>query len=87
MRIYMDTDGLRGWIEYGHFEGNVPFSKEEEEEFQSLLKKEEDDEELTKEEEETLEKYKNKILEYSSIIVDEYEITDFGNITWRDLLY
>ena len=86
MKVYLDMDGLRGWIEYGHLEGNIPFSKEEEEEFQSLLKKEDDDEELTKEEEETLEVYKNKVLEYSNIIVDEYEIVDYGNIAWRDLL-
>jgi len=87
MEIYMDINWLRGHINYGHFEGEVNFSEEAEKDFQTLLAKDLNDEELTEEEEDRLNEYKEIIVDRSHIIVDDYEIDDWGEIEWKDLLF
>ena len=83
----MDINWMRGHINYGHFEGEVNFSKEEKEDFQMLLAKDLNDEEITEEANDRLEKYKEIIIDQSHIVVDDYEIDDFGEYEWKDLLY
>ena len=87
MEIYMDINWLRGHLNYGHFEGEVDFSKEEEKDFQMLLAKELNNKELTEEENDRLEEYKEIIIDRSHIIIDDYEIDDLGDYEWKDLLY
>lgn len=86
MEIYMDINWIRGHLNYGHFEGDVDFSKEEEKDFQMLLAKDLNDEELTKEEQDRLEDYKETIIDSSHIVIDDYEIDDSGEYEWEDLL-
>jgi len=86
MKVYMDTEYLVGHLEYGHLEGEVPFSPEEEEDFQNLLKKDLEDEPLTDEENDRLESYKEDVLSYTHIVVDDYCIDDVGEYYWKDCL-
>lgn len=86
MKIYMDMDYIRGYLRYGHREGEVNFTEEEEKEFKELLKKELDGEELTNEEYDKLEGYKYEIEEQTSIIVDDFDIEDYGEYHWEDCL-
>lgn len=87
MEIYMDTMYPQGKILEAHLEGYVDFTEEEEEDFQALLKKEADEEELTDKEFERLKDYKEQIEKNSEIVVDDFEITDFGVFSWEDLIY
>ena len=86
MKVYMDTGYLVGHLRYGHLEGEVPFSPEEEEDFQNLLKKDLEDEPLTDEENDRLESYKEDVLSYTCIVVDDYCIDDVGEYCWKDCL-
>lgn len=86
MRVYMDTEYLMGHLRYGHLEGEVPFNPEEEEDFQNLLRKELKDEPLTDEENDRLENYKEDILSYTHIVVDDYCIEGVGEYCWSDCL-
>ena len=87
MRVYMDIGYMVGHLRYGHLEGNINFSEEEEKEFQMLLNKEVDAEDLTDEEQDLLDDYKERILERCEIVVDDYELDDYGDFSWEDLLY
>ena len=87
MKIYMDIGYMVGHLRYGHCEGYVDMTKEEEEEFQTLLRKEiVKGENLTEEEENKLYDYKERILEHSHFVVDDYELDDYGDFEWSDLL-
>lgn len=87
MKVYMDIGYMVGHLRYGHLEGNIHFSEEEEKEFQMLLNKEVDAEGLTDEEQDLLDDYKERILERCEIVVDDYELDDYGDFSWEDLLY
>ena len=86
MEIYLDMDYIIGKITGGHLEGYINFSKEEKEEFQNLLSKDLNDEKLTVEEDEKLDSYKEEILEHCRFVLDDFEIEDTGEYTWKDLL-
>lgn len=79
-------DYIRGYLRYGHREGEINFTEEEEKEFKELLKKELVGEELTNEEYDKLEGYKYEIEEQTSIIVDDFDIEDYGEYHWEDCL-
>lgn len=82
----MNLGYLVGHLRFGHFEGEVPFSEEEEKEFKELLKKDLDDELLTEEENNKLLDYKETIRDYCNIKADDYEIDDWGDCYWEELL-
>ena len=86
MKVYMDLGYLVGHLRFGHLEGEVPFSEEEEKEFKELLKKDLNDRPLTEEEEDKLIGYKETIRDYCNIKVDDYEIDDWGDYYWEELL-
>lgn len=87
MKIYMDVDYINGHLRYGHVEGDIDFTKEQEEEFQMLLKKEVNEEDLTDEEQDLLDDYKERICDHCEFVVDDYDVDDYGNFCWEDLLY
>ena len=39
MKVFMYMDYIRGYLRYGHREGNVDFTEEEEKDFKNLLKR------------------------------------------------
>lgn len=86
MDIYIELDYVRGSIKDAHFEGKVNFSREEEEDFQVLLKKNLNDEELTEEEIDRLEGYKEEIIGSCELIIDWFDIDEYGEIHWKDCL-
>ena len=86
MKIKLYAGYIYGYLRRGHFEGEINYSKEQEKEFKTLLKKEFNNEELTTEEEEKLDCYKEEVIDNSSIIIDDYDIEDWGEIEWEDLL-
>jgi len=86
MKVYMDTEYLMGHLRYGHLEGEVPFDPKEEKDFQNLLRKELKDELLTDEENDRLESYKEDIICYTHIVVDDYSIEGIGEYCWSDCL-
>lgn len=86
MKIYMTVDFIKGYARYGHLEGEVNFSEEEEKDFRTLLNKEWNGEELTPEEAERLDNYKMDIDDNCGLVVDDWEIEDFGDYEWDDLL-
>ena len=86
MKVYMDAEYLMGHLNYGHLEGEVPFSSEEEKDFQNLLKKDLKDEPLSDEENDRLKNYKENILCYTHIVVDDYDLEDIGEYCWEDCL-
>ena len=86
MKVYMNMDYIRGYLRYGHREGNVDFTKEEEEDFKSLLKRWLDKDILTEEELDRLEGYKDAIKDETTIEVDDWRIEDCGDYHWEELL-
>ena len=86
MRGYMDIGYMVGHLRYGHLEGTVNLTEEEEKEFRVLLNKESNMEELTSEEEDLLDDYKERVLEQCGVVVDDYELDDYGDFCWEDLL-
>ena len=87
MKIHMGIGYMVGHLRYGHLEGTVNLTKEEEKEFKILLNKEFDAEELTSEEQDLLDDYKERVLEQCEYVVDDYELDDYGDFSWEDLLY
>lgn len=85
MKINVPIDYLRGYLRYGHLEGEVNMSSEEEKEFKTLLAKELEYE-ITKKEEEKLEEYKELIMENCEIVVDDYDIEDYGEFEWSEII-
>lgn len=82
----MDMDYIRGYVRYGHIEGEINFTEEEEKDFKTLLRKELNYEELTDEETDRLDGYKEDIENHSSIVIDDWGIEDWGEYHWEDLL-
>lgn len=82
----MDVDYISGHLNYGHVEGNINFTEEQEKEFQMLLKKEINGENLTDEEQDLLDDYKERIRDHCEFVVDDYDVDDFGDFCWEDLL-
>ena len=86
MKINIPIDWIMGHLRYGHLEGEVDMDPDAEKEFKKLLKKEIDDEPMTKEEWEKLDDYKEWIRDNCSIVIDDYEIDDYGDIEWGYLI-
>ena len=86
MKINLPIDWIRGYLRYGHFEGEIDINPEEEKEFKELLKKEIHNENLSEEESDKLEGYKDWIKEECSIVIDDYRIEEWGDIGWDVLL-
>jgi len=86
MEIYMDTMYPRGDIWEAHLEGEIDFTEKEEADFKALLQKEVDGEELSDEEFTRLENYKEDIRNECNLVIDDFQINDFGTFVWKDLL-
>lgn len=86
MKIFMYMDYLRGYLRYGHLEGEINFTEEEEKDFKILLKKELNKEEITEEELDRLNEYKEDIRDCSDIVIDDWRIEDYGDMNWEELL-
>lgn len=86
MRVRMGIGYMVGHLLYGHLEGVVNLTEKEEKEFRILLDKEFNVEELTSEEQDLLDDYKERVLEQCKIVVDDYELYDYGDFSWEDLL-
>ena len=82
MKIDLTLEYVMGYLRCGHIEGEVDFTEEEEKDFKTLLKKEE----LTNEEEERLDIYKEKVMESTEIIIDDYSLEGRGEPYWGDLV-
>ena len=83
MKVHLPVGYVMGYLRYGHFEGEVPFTKEEEEDFKKLL--EIDEGELTEEECDKLEHYKDMVDGYCELVIDDVDIEGYGDIEWKDL--
>lgn len=86
MKINIPIDWIMGHLRYGHLEGEVNFTTEEENEFKSLLLAYRNEVPLTEDEEEKLEDYKEWVRDSCSIVIDDYEIDDYGDIEWGYLI-
>jgi hypothetical protein len=86
MKIFMYMDYIRGYLRYGHIEGEINFTEEEEKDFKTLLRKDLNNEKLTDEEADRLEGYKEDIEEHSDIVLDDWRAEDWGDYHWEELL-
>lgn len=86
MKIFMYMDYIRGYLRYGHLEGEINFTEEEEKDFKTLLRKKLNHEKLTDEEADRFDGYKEDIKECSNIIVDDWRVEDCGDYHWEELL-
>lgn len=85
MYISIPLDYVCGHLRYGHFEGNVKLSKEEEKEFLILYNKLINDEEMTaKEEEQFFDVFGEEIIDQTELVIDDYEIDDYGYKMWGE---
>ena len=86
MKVFMYMDYIRGYLRYGHREGNVDFTEEEEKDFKNLLKRWINKDVLTEEELDRLDGYKEIIKDETTIILDDWRIEDCGDYHWEELL-
>lgn len=86
MKVFMYMDYIRGYLRYGHREGNVDFTEEEEKDFKNLLKRWINKDVLTEEELDRLDGYKEIIKDETTIKVDDWRIDDYGDYHWEELL-
>ena len=86
MKVFMYMDYIRGYLRYGHREGNVDFTEEEEKDFKNLLKRQINKDVLTEEELDRLDGYKEIIKDETTIILDDWRIEDCGDYHWEELL-
>lgn len=87
MKINLPVDYVMGHLRYGHLEGEIELDLEAEKEFKELLKRDLNGEALTDEEWDKLQDYKESILDECKIVIDDYEVDEWGEINWRDFLY
>ena len=85
MKINIPIDWIRGYLRYGHFEGEIDIDPEAEKELKELIKKDVHHN-LSEEESDKLEDYKEWIRDECSIVIDDYDIEEYGDIEWDALL-
>lgn len=85
MLVTIPVDYIIGHLRYGHLEGNVNMTKEESERFNYLNSK--SIKNMSKEEQYELDEFAETILESCELLIDDWEIDDYGDICWSEISF